>query len=50
MKKALILIVILLMLFFILCSLSSGEPSGTRGEFVKGNLLACPASCLSRNS
>jgi len=42
MKKALILIVILLMLFFILCSFSPGQPSGTRGEFVKGNPPHCP--------
>jgi hypothetical protein len=49
MKKALILIVILLMLFFILCSFSSGEPSGTTGEFVKGDPLHCQESCLSKN-
>ena len=50
MKKALMLVVILLMLFFIFCSFSFGQPSGTRGECVTGNLLPCPASCLSRNS
>ncbi len=49
MKKALILIVILLMLFFILCSFSTGEPSGTIGEFVKGNPLHCPDSYLSKD-
>jgi len=50
MKKALILVVILLMLFFILCSFSPGQPSGTRGESLKGNSSPSPASCLSRNS
>ena len=49
MKKALILIVILLMLFFILCNFSFGQPSGNKGESVRANPLPSPASSLLKN-